>query len=139
MFSNFSKKFHGCMVGKEDRNAMNDVVCCITINRITLFIRMNVTMNSIYEIIAHLSKEDQEYILAHQELIDDIMEQQLDEEEVDALLTTSKYVDQQQSRKQITMKLPERTLQQIKIKAKQEWIPYQTLIGSVLYKFVKKN
>jgi len=91
----------------------------------------------IQDYIAHLGPVDQKYILANEKLVQDILEQQLDSEEIDALLSTAKYVDAQKERKQITMKLSAWTLKKLKIKARQEGIPYQTLINSVLHKYVE--
>lgn len=38
--------------------------------------------------------------------------------------------------KNINIRLPERTLDKLKTKANQEGLPYQTLIGSILHKYV---
>jgi len=83
---------------------------------------------TIKHMISHLNKQEQAYILANKDLMQDIVEQKLDHEEIDALLATAHFVDAQKKRQQITMKLSQSTLEAIKLKARQEGIPYQTLI-----------
>lgn len=78
--------------------------------------------------IKHLTKQDQAYILANSHLIKDIIEQNLDQEEIATLLTTAHFVDAQKKKQQITMKLANSTLEAIKLQAKKDGIPYQTLI-----------
>ena len=78
--------------------------------------------------IKHLNKQDQAYILANKDLIKDIREQKLDCEEIDSLLTTARFVDAQKKKQQITMKLANATLEAIKLQAKKDGIPYQTII-----------
>lgn len=90
---------------------------------------------TIKQMIKHLNKQDQAYILANKNMVQDILEQQLDHEEIDALLATAHFVEAQKKKQQITMKLSQSTLEAIKLKAKQEWLPYQTLIGSILHKY----
>ncbi|MCX6822884.1 MAG: CopG family antitoxin [candidate division SR1 bacterium] len=90
---------------------------------------------TIKQMISHLSKQDQAYVLANKNLVQDILEQQLDHEEIDALLSTAHFVEAQRKKQQITMKLSQSTLEAIKVKARQEGIPYQTLIGSILHKY----
>jgi predicted DNA binding CopG/RHH family protein len=90
---------------------------------------------TIKHMISHLNKQDQAYILANKDLVQDIVEQKLDHEEIDALLATAHFVDAQKKKQQITMKLSQSTLEAIKLKARQEGIPYQTLIGSILHKY----
>jgi len=52
--------------------------------------------------IKHLSRKDQDYILSNKELVSDVVEQGLDQEEIDALLTTARFIDIQ--RKNISIK-----------------------------------
>lgn len=85
------------------------------------------------------SKKDQEYVLSHPVLLQDIQEQKLDEEEIQTLLSTAYFVDAQKQKKQITMKLPSFTLENIKIRAKKEGMPYQTLINSILHKYISEK
>jgi len=40
-------------------------------------------------------------------------------------------------KKLITIRINQTTLNKIKLKASQEWIPYQTFIWSILHKFVQ--
>jgi len=54
---------------------------------------------AITQAIKHLSKKDQEYILADEGMINDILEQSLDEEEIDSLLVTCRFVDAQRKKK----------------------------------------
>ena len=75
---------------------------------------------TIKKMISHLSKQEQAYILADKDLIQDIVEQNLDHEEIDSLLATAHFVDAQRKKQQITMKLSQATLEAIKLKAKQE-------------------
>lgn len=90
---------------------------------------------TIKQMIRHLNKHDQAYILANKNMVQDILEQNLDHEEIDSLLATAHFVDAQRKKQQITMKLSQSTLEAIKLKARQEGIPYQTLIWSILHKY----
>jgi len=83
---------------------------------------------TIKQMIKHLNKQDQAYILANDNLAKDILQQKLDHEEIATLLMTAHFVDAQKKKQQITMKLSNSTLEAIKLQAKQEGIPYQTLI-----------
>ncbi|MEI8091592.1 MAG: hypothetical protein WCG98_05185 [bacterium] len=56
----------------------------------------------IKQMIKHLSRKDQDYILSNKELVSDVVEQGLDQEEIDALLTTARFIDIQ--RKNISIK-----------------------------------
>lgn len=90
---------------------------------------------TIKQMIKHLNKQDQAYILANKDLVKDVVEQRLNHEEIATLLTTAHFVDAQKKKQQITMKLANSTLEAIKLQAKQEGIPYQTLIWSILHKY----
>ena len=93
-------------------------------------------MRNIKNYIKHLNKKDQEYILSNQSMINDILSQDLDNYEIETLISTWKYVEEQKNKKQITMKISPYTLNCLKIKAQKEWLPYQTFIWSILYKYV---
>jgi predicted DNA binding CopG/RHH family protein len=90
---------------------------------------------TIKQLIKHLDTKLQSYILGNTHLVQDIVEQQLDHEEIEALLTTAHFVDAQKKKQQITMKLSNATLEAIKLQAKKDGIPYQTLTGSILHKY----
>ena len=57
---------------------------------------------TIEQAIKHLSKKDQKYILADEDMIKDILEQNLDEEEIDSLLIVSRHLDAQKKKKQLS-------------------------------------
>jgi len=90
----------------------------------------------IQDYIKSFSRKEQDFILSNQNMVDDILEQSLNQEEIDSLLSTAKYVNQQEKKQQITIKLPIFTLNNLRIRAKKEWLPYQTFINSILYKYV---
>ena len=75
---------------------------------------------TIQNYISHLNFEDKNLILSNQDMINDILEQDLDEEEIDSLISNAKFVQEQNERQQITIKIPKHTLNLLKIMAKKE-------------------
>ncbi|MCS6983128.1 MAG: hypothetical protein NZL83_03035 [Candidatus Absconditabacterales bacterium] len=72
--------------------------------------------------------------MSDSDLSQTIIDNQLDREEIDALLATAEYVDTMTHKQPITIKISVGALQRLKIKAKQEGLPYQTYINSPLHK-----
>ena len=84
--------------------------------------------------IAHLPSHIQDRILHDPDLVSTIVDNQLDPEEIDALMVTADYTESMTRKQPITIKISVWVLQRLKIKAKQEWLAYQTYINSLLYK-----
>ena len=94
-------------------------------------------MKKINAYLKDLTKNEKDFITNNQTLIDTIIEEDLDTEEIRYLISTAKYTIEQKKKQQITMKLPVATLKKIKLIAKQEGLPYQTLISSILHKYTR--
>lgn len=89
---------------------------------------------AIHNIIAHIPSHIQDCILNDRDLSQTITENNLDKEEIDALLVTADYAESMIRKQPITIKIAVWVLQRLKIKAKQEGLPYQTYVNSLLYK-----
>jgi predicted DNA binding CopG/RHH family protein len=92
---------------------------------------------SYQKLISFLPSQLYEFALQDEDTKQDIINQSLDAEEIMDLAHLNYQLSQESStKKKITMALPERTLQGLKLRAAQYGLPYQTFINSILHQYI---
>lgn len=77
-----------------------------------------------------------EFALQDEDTRLDIIEHKLDTYEIETLVWLNYDLERRQTKKKITMSLPESTLWGIKLKAAENGMPYQTFINSILHQYI---
>lgn len=85
--------------------------------------------------IAFLPRDMKEFALIDEDTRKDILEQNLDKEEIESIVSVNMHLEKMSKKQKITMNVTWNTLTKLKMNAHKLGIPYQTLIWSILHQY----